>query len=146
MLLWRSLIADSAVLPAIEMVSFERYRLTTEATPVATSGRLVQPGASTGRRHRSVRASAARWAPAGCDHPLVTEYAREIPLLFGGRGRAAFERFARFGDGRVTAAPPPAMVAPTLESVRTTWKGAERDGLEPGVGRVFCVGRRRCRA
>lgn len=66
--------------------------------------------------------------PAGCGHPLVTEYAREIPLLFGGRVQATFDRVARFGNGYVTAALPPTMVAPTLEDVRTTWKGADREG------------------
>ena len=66
--------------------------------------------------------------PTGSDQSLVTEHARKVPLLFGGSVQATFDRVARFGKGYVTAALPPAMVAPTLESVRATWKDAGRKG------------------
>lgn len=87
---------------------------------------------STGKRlDRDIEVYKGVWrgeSPAGCDHPLVTGHAREIPLLFGGRVQATFDRVARFGDGYVTAALPPAMVAPTLEGVLSTWKDSDREG------------------
>ncbi|QVQ53405.1 LLM class flavin-dependent oxidoreductase [Spiractinospora alimapuensis] len=66
--------------------------------------------------------------PQGGDLPLVTERAREVPLLFGGAVQASFDRVARSGEGYVAGTLPPAMVAPSLEGVRVAWKDAGRDG------------------
>lgn len=66
--------------------------------------------------------------PAGCDLPLVTEHAREIPLLFGGAAQASFDRVARTGEGYIAGSLPPAMVAPSLDGMRAAWKDAGRDG------------------
>ena len=66
--------------------------------------------------------------PAGSDQPMVTEHAREIPLLLGGAVQASFDRVARVGDGYIAGSLPPAMVAPNFEGVRTAWKEADRDG------------------
>ena len=64
----------------------------------------------------------------GGPSPGVTPGAREIPLLFGGRAPASFERVARWGTGYVGGSAPALMVAPAFEATRAAWTKAGRDG------------------
>jgi alkanesulfonate monooxygenase SsuD/methylene tetrahydromethanopterin reductase-like flavin-dependent oxidoreductase (luciferase family) len=61
-------------------------------------------------------------------YPAVPSGTRQVPLLFGGYSPRALGRMARWGEGYVGAALPPAMTAPSFEAARLAWKEAGRDG------------------
>ncbi|WP_027931084.1 LLM class flavin-dependent oxidoreductase [Amycolatopsis thermoflava] len=62
------------------------------------------------------------------DNPAVPAGTRRIPLLFGGFSPAALGRMARWGEGYVGGAVPPAYAAGTFDAARTAWSDAGRDG------------------
>jgi alkanesulfonate monooxygenase SsuD/methylene tetrahydromethanopterin reductase-like flavin-dependent oxidoreductase (luciferase family) len=64
----------------------------------------------------------------GGPNPAATSDARQIPLVFGGRAPASFERVARWGIGYVGLAVPAPMVASAFEATRAAWAKAGREG------------------
>jgi alkanesulfonate monooxygenase SsuD/methylene tetrahydromethanopterin reductase-like flavin-dependent oxidoreductase (luciferase family) len=64
----------------------------------------------------------------GSPNPAVTEYARPIPLIFGGQSKPAFGRMARWGIGYVGGAAPASMVTESFDAARAAWKAAGREG------------------
>jgi alkanesulfonate monooxygenase SsuD/methylene tetrahydromethanopterin reductase-like flavin-dependent oxidoreductase (luciferase family) len=61
-------------------------------------------------------------------YPAVPSGARQVPLLFGGYAARALDRMARWGEGYIGAALPPAMTAPSFEAAKRAWREADRDG------------------
>jgi alkanesulfonate monooxygenase SsuD/methylene tetrahydromethanopterin reductase-like flavin-dependent oxidoreductase (luciferase family) len=53
---------------------------------------------------------------------------RQVPVMVGGFGQAAFRRMTRYGDGFIGAAIPPAMLAPMFDGARAAWTQAGREG------------------
>nr|WP_269329133.1 LLM class flavin-dependent oxidoreductase [Kineosporia babensis] len=66
--------------------------------------------------------------PISGTNPAVVAGQRQIPLIIGGLVQAAYDRAARVGEGYVAGSLPAAMVAPSFEAVRTSWKDAGREG------------------
>lgn len=67
-------------------------------------------------------------AVGGGEYPAVAANTREVPVLLGGMVEASYERVARLADGYIGASVPAAMVGPSFDAVRASWKDAGRAG------------------
>ncbi|MFF5084535.1 LLM class flavin-dependent oxidoreductase [Actinoplanes sp. NPDC000266] len=64
----------------------------------------------------------------GGDNGAVPLTARRVPMIFGGRSPASYERMATWGDGYIAPAVPPAYLAENFDTARKAWKDAGREG------------------
>ncbi|PXX68626.1 luciferase-like monooxygenase [Nocardia tenerifensis] len=61
-------------------------------------------------------------------NPAVPSGTRQVPLLFGGYSAPTLDRMARWGEGYIGGALPPAMTAPSFAAARRAWQEAGRQG------------------
>jgi alkanesulfonate monooxygenase SsuD/methylene tetrahydromethanopterin reductase-like flavin-dependent oxidoreductase (luciferase family) len=64
----------------------------------------------------------------GGENPGVPGGSIEVPMLFGGFAPPALERMARWGQGYIAGAMPPAAAAPMFDAARAAWTAAGREG------------------
>lgn len=69
-----------------------------------------------------------RGVPIGGTNPVVPTDTREVPLLFGGFARPAFERMVRWGQGYIGASQPAGTVTGAFDRARAAWHDAGREG------------------
>ncbi|MFJ4654061.1 LLM class flavin-dependent oxidoreductase [Nocardia sp. NPDC088792] len=61
-------------------------------------------------------------------NPAVPSGTRQVPILFGGYNTPTLRRMARWGEGYIGGALPPAMTAPSFEAAKRAWQQAGRQG------------------